>query len=696
MSLARFLAPKNLRADRFASLCMVLGVALGTATVNVVLALDLNTRQVEAPSWATNPDLAPKLDRTVSLRPIGAAAEPAVARDARAADEIKEETHEDYQVMRSAIRLGSLSAFLVGALIVFFSLAVVVEHRYREVALLRSLGATARQTASVFVREAAWVGALGALLGFLLAIPMTYVAAKIGITTTGRARISSLALPWTEMLLVSAVGGLTALLGVVPPVRRILGLRAPDALRPRFLEQGTVRAARRKASGVTLIALPFGLLVYGLMRPLVQEVLPSLAFFVLEAVLVLVAVLMLLVLVPDLTRVLGGLLARAFLHGPAAARLLLVNRIRRQGHDLAWSVSGITLVFALLLALHISTKALKNEVTRFSETAMRPYAFVFTEHRDVPPELYAALPPEIAVTRYSGHTPMPNAVSAVARADLVAFARGTGRPDLIAMAERLDQNGVILSELLAGRLGLAPGQHLELSSPAGKRELEVVGVTDELGFVPKLATYRQTKTYALVEAANYPLLEPFALPIGAAAVLSDSRQASAAMPQWWPTIRSLPKYDGVYVIAGVGYAENRRWETNRDFFIFDLILLLTSVLAGVGVANQLVLAVHARRGEIALLRVLGMTAAQIRKLLWLEGGFVGLLGGTLAVAAGIPLGFASLAALSVVSTFDVHFDLPPHYVIATLVGAVGLSLLASLYPARRAAGARSAEFTHYE
>ena len=155
---------------------------------------------------------------------------------------------------------------------------------------------------------------------------MTHLAAAAGITTTGRSRIDSISFPWAEMLSVSVIGGFTALLGVLPPVRRILKLKAPDALRPRFLDAEHARAFGRKTSGVTLVALPFALLVYGLLRPLVHEVLPSLAFFVLEAVLVMVALFSLLLLVPDLTRVVGGALARVFLHGPAAARLLSTSR----------------------------------------------------------------------------------------------------------------------------------------------------------------------------------------------------------------------------------------------------------------------------------------------------------------------------------------------------------------------------------
>src|SRR6185295_14932024 len=102
-----------------------------------------------------------------------------------AAQSAEQATHEDYEVMRSAIRIGSLAAFLVGALIVFFTFGVVVERRKREVALLRSLGASPSQVAAIFVREAAIIGAAGGMIGFLAGVPMGYAAAAAGITTTG-------------------------------------------------------------------------------------------------------------------------------------------------------------------------------------------------------------------------------------------------------------------------------------------------------------------------------------------------------------------------------------------------------------------------------------------------------------------------------------------------------------------------------
>jgi len=683
--IGNFLARKNLLSDRFATVCMVLGVALGTATVNVVLALDSNTRRVESTEWSTNPDLTAESAQTT----IGLIPQPKNG-PLNTLDPTKE-THEDYQVMRSAIRLGSLSAFLVGALIVFFSLAVVIERRKREVALLRSLGASRRQIAGVFVREALWVGIIGAIVGFVLSVPLTWMAAAAGITTTGRSRIGWIWFPWRDMIAVSSIGALTALLGVIPPVRQILRLDVTQTLRPGFLESKHERPPR--TSGTTLIVLPFSLLLYGLMRPFFREVLPSLAFFVLEAGLVVLALLGLLVLVPDLTRFIGGLIGRAVVRGPRAARLLIVRRVEKQGHEMAWSVGGVMLVFALLLSLHISTHALKQEVVRFGERATRRYAFVYSQYDTVlSPAALAGLDPAVKVARFSGRTPWPNAVLAVRHDELLEVARATGRENATAIAAKLDDKSVILSTLMARRLGLVEGDALTLASTDRSRTLQVVAVTDDVGFVPVIGPYRNGKTYALIDAANFDLIQPFAHDLGAALVLADPRGEA----DWKAIFRALPRRNALIKQSGEAFEALRIEETDRDFVVFDVILALTTLLAAVGIANQLVLAVHGRRREIALLRVLGMTASQIQTMLLFEGAFVGLLGGGLAVVLGLPLGYGSLAALRVVSAFDVRFELPPEYVFITIGAAVVLAMAAALHPARQAAAARSAESVHYE
>ncbi|WP_437278367.1 FtsX-like permease family protein [Sorangium sp. So ce375] len=695
--LVRILALRNLRADRFGAMAAVLGVALGTATVNVVLILDVGTRAVEARSAVTNPDLPVFTDQTVTLRGLRPDGQPIRAEDAQ------EETHEDYEIMRSAIRLGSLSAFLVGALIVFFTFNVAVERRRREIALLRSAGALPPQVAAVFVLEALLLGVGGAALGLLGSIPLAYLAAKAGITTTGRARIplDAIRLPWSAMLLVCGTGALTALLGVLRPVRDALRLDIARALRPRFVEGGAEQ--RRRMRGVTLLALPFMVLVYGLLRPFFRESVPLFAFFVLEAGLACAAFLAAIVFVPDLVARLGALAVRLAPRRWAAERLLLRRRVEHSGHELAWSVGGVMMVFALLLALHIATAALKQEVSAWAGRAIAPYAFLYPDeplgHAE---RLLPSLPGRLVAARFSSRTPWPNVAYAVPADELRALAEATGRAESIALARRFGPGKALVSTMMARRFGVGPGDQLEVGGRAGTRRLEVVGVTDELGYVHAAGAYRNLRTYAVIEASDFPVISPYATAIGHTIAVADPETGAAAArggsatPPWAELLADVPRARDVRMLTGSEIEAVRRKATGRDFVIFDMILGFTTVLAAIGVANQMVLALHARRRELALHRVLGMTAGQVRRMVLMEGALVGTLGGVLAVLLGIPLGSAALGALRTVSTFEVEMNIPPEYGLFTALGATAVALFASLYPARSAGRSNAAESVHYE
>lgn len=685
------LALRNLRSDWFATLSAVIGVALGTVTVNVVLTLDVNTRKVESYSWTTNPDLEPDLSRTLALYPVREDGAPTVVQDTR------EETHEDYQVMRSATRLGSLSAFLVGALIVFFTFRVIVAQRKREIALLRSLGTTPRQVAAVFFTEALIIGVIGAAIGALATAPLSLIAARAGITTTGRANLHWVWIPWRLIAVVSFVGGLTALLGIVKPLYDVLRLDVGSTLRPRSVEGGGVMA---KDAGLALIALPFMALLYVLIRPFFVEVLPSLMFFVLEAGLVCAGFLSMLVLVPQVVGWLGRVVSALLPATKSAPRLLTLRRIERSGQELAWAVSGVMLVFALLLSLHIVTRSLKDEVSAWAGRTIRDnaYVFVFDRQRIVHRELIEQLPERVIAVEYSGRTPVPAQLMAANTEQLARFADDMGT-EYAAPLKKLAKGKVILSHMMARRFGLGVGDHLGVKSPTRNAELEVVGVTDA-GYIPMVGSYRESKTYGIIAEDDFDLIEPFARPMGAAYALRDPEFRGGVEEPWGPWVDYLGEenFEPSTQVIEIGTLKeiDRRRETDDDFLIFDVILLLTAILAGVGIANNLVLAAHIRRREVALYRVLGMQRRQIGVLYLTEGVLIGLLGGVMAVVLGVPLGFTAIGALEVVSAFEVHFVLPWQYGLFTVLGAMAISLVSAVYPAFVSTRMSSAEGVHYE
>jgi putative ABC transport system permease protein len=468
-----------------------------------------------------------------------------------------------------------------------------------------------------------------------------------------------------------------------------LRLDVPRTLRPQFLEEGPgLRATRARSSGVTLIAVPFMVLLYVLVRPFFVEVLPSLAFFVIESGAVCAGFLSMLVLVPELVRVLGKVVAVALPRGPMAPRLLTVRRIERVGQELAWAVSGVMLVFALLLALHIVTHALKLEVVDWAKGAVDGRAFIYAHNRVVPEALLEELPDDVVYARFSGRSPWPSSLLAVDERELVKIAHGDGEAAESA-ARALGKGKVILSTMMSRRFGINKGDYLQVESSTRTAKLEVVAVTDDVGFVPMVGPYRNSKTYGLISAADFDLIQTYAPPIGTGVVMKDPQER-------WSKI--LPPFSRrwVRIELGTDIEADRVRETNKDFIIFDMILFLTGLLAAIGIANNLVLSAHMRRREIALYRVLGMEVAQIRTMFVMEGAFIGLLGGILAVVLGIPLGFGAIGALEVISAFAVRFELPPVYALFTVLGALVISTLSALYPAARASRLSAAESVHYE
>lgn len=666
MKLSWLMARKNLRSDWFGTLCAFVGVALGVATVCAVFVLDENTRTQELNSWKTNPDKPVDFSATLQLSARAFESKP---QPLPAGEDPAEEMHEDYQIMRFLIRTGSLTAFLVGALIVFFTFRVVIEQRKREIALLRSLGATRREVARIFLLEALLLGLAGAGAGLLLSFPLTLLCARLGITTTGRAQLSALRFPWGSMLSIAGLGCLSAVLGVVRPLQEVLKQDLPRTLRPQL---HAPRAQRPR--GFAWLALPLASLFYVLVRPFFRELLPSLAVLVVEALLVCALFVSVLVLTPSVMGVLG----RAVLWGPKAVRLLTRRRLERAAHEFSWPVSGVTLVFALLLALHSVVFALTQEILHWGASALDSVVFFHSDDgAPIPEGALEPMPKDLRRLRSSSRTPWPNVLIALNTQDLRSAAEYMD-PAAQAIAAKLGPGKVILSTLLARRLGLSVGETLHAKGDV-QRAFQVIGIRDDLGYYP-IATdsYRNGKTFGVISEEDFALIAPYASAVGSVV----SYRSRVRGPLDWPRVLGpLWKRMPHNLFPGSNYKFNRLLNTERDFLIFDFILLLTGFLAAVGIANNLVLAAYVRQRELALFRVLGMSQKQLFTLCLVEGGLIGLIGGLIAIALGVPLGWTAIEALKLVSAFDVDYILVPRHMVIVLVSAMLLAGLASLYPA---------------
>jgi len=141
------------------------------------------------------------------------------------------------------------------------------------------------------------------------------------------------------------------------------------------------------------------------------------------------------------------------------------------------------------------------------------------------------------------------------------------------------------------------------------------------------------------------------------------------------------------------------------FAVFDLLLgifgSLALVVASLGIVNTLVMAILERRREIGILKALGASDRDVRRLFFVEAAAMGLLGGVLGVVMGWLIGRAlnfgtdvylsrqQLPAITVAAV-------PWWMVVAAIAFSLAVSLCAGLYPASRAARLNPVEALRYE
>jgi len=136
---------------------------------------------------------------------------------------------------------------------------------------------------------------------------------------------------------------------------------------------------------------------------------------------------------------------------------------------------------------------------------------------------------------------------------------------------------------------------------------------------------------------------------------------------------------------------------DRTFAITYALEAVAVLVAVMGIAGALLALVIDRRRELGLLRFLGAATGQVRKLILVEAGLLGLL----ANFAGLALGFAlSLILIYVINKQSFGWTIRFHWPVEVLLGALtvvyGATVLAGLYPAQVAVRLNPLEVVHEE
>ncbi|MEU6105203.1 ABC transporter permease [Streptomyces flaveolus] len=559
-------------------------------------------------------------------------------------------------------------ALLVATFSIHNTFAIVVAQRTRENALLRALGASRRQVTTATLVEAAAIAVTASAAG---------LAGGIGIAAGLQALFPAIGFPFPEgvlvisalsMLLPLAVGVVVCLGSALLPAARA-GRTAPlAALRETAVDtSGASRA--RAVTGTVLLALALVVTLSGvLLSPSVWPagagaVLSLAAFVVLGPVASSTAV-----------RVLGAPLDRMRGVTGALARRNALRSPRRTAATAGALMIGVAVV-SLFTVFGASLKATMDQTVSRSfagDVAVSAPSFG-AGGSGLSPKLAGEVQrlPEVdtAVGLGRGVAEVDGEGRALTVTDPVALERtfdlGTVRGSL----DALGADGIAVTASEADKQGLSTGDTARLTFTDGRSEDFTVR-----------AVYGQSELagdYVITRAAWAPHRTQDSDTLVAVSfedgVSTDSGRAAVE--------KVADRYGNPEVQTREDYARSSAGGIDMMLSLVYALLALAVLIALLGIANTLTLAVHERTRELGLLRAVGQTRAQLRAMVRWESVLVAAFGTVGGLGLGAFLGWVLVEA----SDGAFAFAVPP--VQLAVVALVGLAAgaLAGLRPARRAA-----------
>jgi putative ABC transport system permease protein len=569
--------------------------------------------------------------------------------------------------------------------IIYNTMLTSMLRRRRELGIMRAVGATRGTMVALFLSEAAVLGLFGVIAG----LPIGVGLARLALDQV-RASVTSLYVltvvdtvkidPMT-LVIGGALGILTSLLSALPP--------AIEASRAHPRETFSVQSLEAKVSisYPRIVAASLLMLVAAYVASLQGEAWhnPLLGFA--SAGLLLVGTALLVpVFVRVSNRLFGGLVKRAFGVEGELANAYLLQSLGRASTAIAALMTAI----AMLIGVSTMIGSFRRTMEFWMEQTISADLYMTISGNRLSAANQSPMPDEII--RFVDSLPGAERVDALKRIRIGYGGRtiAVGGARLNMQAEdasltfkegswektmpALDTGAVVASESFGLRFGKRVGDTIVLTTPTGPQAVTIAGIyydyTSDAGtIIMKKPFYARIFNDSTANNVAIYLRDP--------STMEQTRQAIES--------RFGGKYS-LLIYSNRSLREEAFRVFDQTFAITYALQMVAIIVAAIGVANTLAAIVVERSREIGIMKAIGATAAQVRKMTLVQAGLIGLASQILGIVAGIALSAILIYVINRVSFgWTIQFHISGEIMVTSTLLVMATAFIAGIAPANAAA-----------
>ncbi|MBI1747294.1 MAG: ABC transporter permease [Acidobacteria bacterium] len=594
------------------------------------------------------------------------------------------------------LALTSFIALLVGVFIIFNAFSISVNQRWKEIGVLRALGATRSSIQRMFLGEAFLMGLMGAIGGIIGGYYLARLATQIMVVTVttvyGFSENPSTQIFRLDYALQSmALGMVASLMAAWLPARAAARLDPALALH-------NIETRRREAMlGRPRLLIGISLAVLGLCGITVVPPRPGLLFQYGPIISMLIG---LLVILPQLAQWLAYAL-RPVLGGFFGTEgLLAVDTMIYAPRRTSATVGALMIGLMFVFSTSALTQSYRQSIIKWMDRGINADIFVSASEnaRSRTYHFNESIGERIA------------AVPGVRRLENVRFAFVPFRDDNIALisiemgpylqrvpvepeegtkaeiiAKLPTGEGISVSRNFSALYDLHHGDIIRLETPSGPLERPIVGVVED---------YSSEKGTILMDRELYiKYWHDRSVDFFDVTLQPDHTRGAVKAA----ILKSLAGEQRLFVFTNQEYKDYILKIVNQFFVINYLQMFVAIIVAVIGIINTLIISVSDRKRELGVLRAIGGLRRQVRRLVLLEAVSITLIGIALGALAGV---INTLFLTRTVAFLLAGWTIPFYFPLAIILGSVPFALLVALgaawWPAEYAVRLRTVEAISYE